>query len=184
MNPTTYEDFVASRFKTGEQILNDMNAKGLEKAMTRLHAVIGLITELDEIQFATSLENFIEELGDYYFYLTALKQASQYKNKSAELEDQASWKEARHHAAILLDLCKKEVMYAKELSPAQIEAFEASVSVMYGYLYFGLYDVLLTEEQLQEFNMVKLNKRYPVGYTNEAAAARADKTEGVRDDEC
>jgi hypothetical protein len=173
----SYGDFVKSRFKTGTSIIHDAHRRGLDNAFSRLHAVIGLITELDEIQFSTNNTNLIEEVGDYYFYLAAL---CQYVEPAIViiLEAHATWEEARHSAAILLDLCKRESVYAKELNEDQIATFVTEVQVMRAYFNFMLTHLCLREEQIQESNRAKLEKRYPAGYTNDAAVARADKKEG------
>lgn len=173
-----YQDFVRSRAKPGYQIIADCGSKGLDNHMNRLHGVIGLITELDEIQFAEDEENLVEELGDYYFYLTLLEmnvgEDYQFSSTPADVD----WEGARHFAAVLLDLSKKEVIYAKELNQEQIHNFQELTANMRGYFHFVLHQLDMTEAEIQAHNMAKLEKRYPTGYSNEAAAARADKEIG------
>jgi hypothetical protein len=177
--PATYKDFVHSRFKYGESIVMDAFDNNLYNQFSRLHAVIGLITELDEIQQAVSHNNFIEEIGDYYFYLVGLESClpSAY-HYAREVGDYKTWEDARHYSAVLLDLCKRECMYCKALSEIQVEEFMIHATHMRSYFEFVISDIGMSEEQIQEHNMAKLEKRYPVGYTNEAANARADKKEG------
>lgn len=179
MNPTTiYGDFVASRFKTGTDILNDMNAKGLENALSRLHAVIGIVGELGELAEAKDEENFIEELGDLYFYLHALKQhiGSGPIPVVAISDDNKILERALLNAIELLDLSKKEVVYAKELSEAQIAKFLELVAKIEHYVTNATDGMDMQMVEIEVHNMSKLEKRYPAGYSNEAAALRADKT--------
>lgn len=84
------------------------------------------------------------------------------------------------HAALLLtseagelaDAIKKHVIYDKPLD-------EANVIEELGDLEYAaalIRDTLgVTREQVLAANQSKLTKRYPVGYSNAAAAARADK---------
>jgi hypothetical protein len=176
MSLTTYESFVLSRAKPGNDIIDDLHEKGLYAAMNRLHALVGLITEMDEIQWAKDDENLVEELGDYYFYLTLLKMNIGDDYQSDEVT--YTWEEARSAVAKLLDLSKKEIFYNKELNKDQISAFLDNVAVMEGYLFGALQSIDMAEVELAAHNMAKLEKRYPTGYTNAAAAARADKKEG------
>lgn len=172
----TYVDFVASRFKAGQAILDDLNSFHSAAALSRLHCVVGIVTELAELSVATSEENSIEELGDTHFYLTALKS---YVGPVPENLTPVGDMAPLQVAGLLLDLCKKEVMYKKELTSEQIILFHQYMLELEHYLDDILTSVLeLPLSSLEATNMEKLTKRYPVGYSNEAAQARADKKEG------
>jgi hypothetical protein len=176
--PATYKDFVHSLFKYGESIVMDAFDTNLYNQFSRLHAVIGLITELDEIQNAVSDANFIEEIGDYYFYLVGLESCLPGLPYPQMVGDCKTREDARHYSAVLLDLCKRECMYCKALSEIQVEQFLIHATYMRSYFEFVISDLGMSEEQIQEHNRAKLEKRYTKGYSNEAANARADKKEG------
>ncbi len=183
---TMYQDFVVNqKAKTGLDIrsdLNDLEQGTTERVLSRMHGVIGLITELNEIQVAETEENLIEELGDYYFYLTLLKHHSGLDEHPISIPEDLTicdWESARYAAGELLDLtAKREMIYARQLNEKQISEFYSHLTTVNGYFYFMLHQLSMREEEIQAHNMTKLDKRYAAGYSNEAAAARADKVEG------
>lgn len=122
-------------------------------------------------------------MGDYYFYLTLLKYHSGYQKFNLDVQADVTiydWESARYAAGELLDLtAKREMIYARELDGAQIIEFHKHLQTVNGYFYFMLRQLDMSEVEIQAHNMAKLNKRYKAGYSNEAAAARADKIEGV-----
>lgn len=170
-----YTDFVASRFKTGEAITADIATGELSNALSRLHAVIGILTELHEYFHSTEEENAIEELGDIHFYLTALEQHSTPDLGTASESANVDPVQA---ALALLGLCKKEVMYAKELSISEISEFIVLQQALRRFYRKALATEEVTGAEVEAHNIAKLEKRYPTGYSNSAAQARADKTEG------
>ena len=182
---TTYRDFVVKeKAKRGVDIfgdLKDFDDATLERVLSRMHGVIGLITELNEIQAADDEQNFIEELGDYYFYLTLLKHHSGFDEHNIGISSDLTiydWESTRYAAGELLDLtAKREVIYARELNAEQVTQFHEHLQTVNGYFFFVLHNIGMTEDEIQAHNMAKLDKRYAAGYSNEAAAARADKTE-------
>jgi predicted Zn-dependent protease len=180
-NDTIYRDFVQSKAKSAQAILADLNAFDtgtLTLVLNRTHAAVGLITELNEIQATESEENLVEELGDYYFYLVLLKMHVPSKVSLFDDLERYDWERARYAAGELLDLtAKREAIYARELTVDQINAFEIHLESVEGYFFFMLKTFSITEVEIQAHNMAKLDKRYKIGYTNEEAAARADKAE-------
>jgi NTP pyrophosphatase (non-canonical NTP hydrolase) len=71
----------------------------------------------------------------------------------------------------ILDLLKKSVIYGKELDEAKLK--EELGDALW---YFGIMLVALGSsfEEVMAMNAEKLQKRYPNGYTNEAAILRED----------
>lgn len=88
------------------------------------------------------------------------------------------------HAAIgisgeageLLDAVKKTWVYGKRLDSVNI--IEELGDIMF-YVQMAALNQNISLANVIELNMVKLQLRYPDGYTDQAALARADKTEGV-----
>lgn len=178
-----YNQFVASKAKTGTAILQDLmtlNHDTLERVMSRMHAAVGMVTELNELSRPTGQENKLEELGDYLFYLTLLRMhAGESERPLAVPEIAIELQEAQYAAGEILDLCaKREVIYCRELNSEQVVNFVAYLWVLEGFYSYQLQVLGVTAVEVQEYNMAKLDKRYAQGYSNEAAAARADKKEG------
>lgn len=181
-----YVDFVKSRFKSADNTHQDIVCKVTPEATARLHAAIGILGELIEFKNAVTAENQKEELGDAYFYMVACIQ---------ELHEPwvVYWTHSIPNltidllidkAATLVDLSKKEVMYAKILTEDQKATYRNTLaSLIYAfqkYLQESTFidDAQYTIEELMESNTAKLSKRYEKGYSNEAAATRADKPKG------
>lgn len=94
-----------------------------------------------------------------------------------------------HHAASglagegaeVLDHTKKAWVYGRELDTDKV--FEEMGDTLHYFFMMMIkleetYDVPVTLADFIENNMIKLRKRYPDGFTKEAAIARADKLEG------
>lgn len=175
-----YSEFVHSRFKDGGRIIGDlqgMTAEASGAAVSRLHAAVGMVGEIRELRDTTGAKNTIEELGDFLFYLQA------YTNT---LEGDAWWHglgdakvtiDALDIAAhTLLDLAKKETIYCKAFDApkaGQTTALLWALVEAYAELATGLFVGEIMDE-----NQAKLEERFPNGYSNAAAQARADKKDG------
>lgn len=174
-----YSEFVYSRFKDGASIIGDLNFKMTadqsNAAMDRLHAAIGMVGEVRELRDSTGPANSVEELGDFLFYLQAY--ANTLPNILVHWGDIAdecgSIEQLDIGAHKLLDLAKKETIYCKAFD-------ESKVSQIVGELYqfaaaYAWAKVGISVIDVVEANRTKLEKRYPSGYSNAAAQARADK---------
>jgi hypothetical protein len=163
----TYPAFVRTRF-------NFMASP----AEAIIHAVVGLVGELGELRVADDRTNFIEELGDFEFYLEALKQVTNhapYENAYYGTDCGAIFKSLYSITTALLDFAKKEWVYKKNVDPAHyhegINHIETCLK--------GLYSLFNIDRAFCiAANIAKLEKRYPSGYSNAAAIARADKPKG------
>lgn len=76
-------------------------------------------------------------------------------------------------AAEVFDVVKKYTLYRK---PLDLRHLKEELGDTLFYLYDVLRLVDTSAEECMTINMDKLQKRYPDGYTNESAQARADKT--------
>lgn len=149
-----------------------------------VHAAVGLVGEVNEFRNAKDRPHAMEELGDADFYLTAAE-LSYAHAKGMDVNDLFDDLSAVSYATpfielerfdaeahILLDTAKKLWIYEKK---AVIETLpklfyncrERQVMMLrsWGFTVGGIRDA----------NVDKLIKRYPTGYTNQAAQARADK---------
>ena len=151
-----------------------------------LHASIGIMGEAVEWRNAGSRKHFIEEGGDFEFYLEALKQ-------SFAAKPPAKYRLEPHPLAVditignvqdrlnllsgdLLDLAKKSWVYGKpydtEKATVLVLLIEINLAAMYGFFGVSRHEVL-------HANMVKLigpGGRFESGfYSDSAAIARADK---------
>jgi NTP pyrophosphatase (non-canonical NTP hydrolase) len=75
-------------------------------------------------------------------------------------------------AGELLDAVKKTWVYER---PLDIANLVEELGDLEFYMQAMRAELGITREQVLEANVQKLLKRYPTGYTNEAAIARADK---------
>jgi hypothetical protein len=172
--PQSYEDFVASRVKWLGSFEADF-----------LHAAVGVIGELHELEAAHSRENILEELGDIEFYMTHMqlvfaglcsKTKLLHRPGKYSLHDDLALKHARASAAFLLDLAKKAWVYSAPLNEvffndAEVEFLQLSRAV--NALHSNLSTTL---SQIRQANVAKLRLRYPSGYTDALAQARLDKS--------
>lgn len=144
-----------------------------------MHAAVGLLGEVVELFAATDRANVIEECGDCEFYLTHAWLVLS-KNKAA-LRYSTAARRSRYADALpeLLvcagnfhDIAKKMWVYNKEVGAGEI-----MVSLQYvEERLLNFYDHnSLDRDLIRLDNMVKLARRYPTGYTDQAAQHRADK---------
>lgn len=184
-----YSDFVASRFKNAEDTLKDITEKVSPAAIARLHAVIGMNTEWGEYVNSNNTENAIEELGDLLFYVEAYLQQLPvditylpYQPLGFEDPGVSTYSAAKGRIPLLtttlLDFSKKEAIYCKQLNSTQRELADSAYLQLVADLETVAAFHGCTLDYLRQHNQEKLLKRYPTGYSNEAAQQRADKPQG------
>lgn len=167
---------------------------------TLMHAAVGVAGEAAELlegivehrdlvgtglEMHKPTENIPEELGDMRFYLQHILTTYGWEFDSFLLElsgdDYPDGVVERIviHSGAVLDLVKKSWVYNKELDALAL--YDAVKLLLSAYLdmlaWFGF-----TDEQIQCVNQYKLRTgpkaRFPLGYSDAAAIARADKVEG------
>lgn len=141
-----------------------------------LHVAIGVAGEWLELSSARTQDHRVEECGDVEFYLQAgynLVGEPPRRFSGLAMFDGSIWYE---EAGNPLDLIKKAWVYGKELDETvfarSLLRVEENLSRYYS-TFLGV-----TREFVLDANVAKLRKRYPDGYTDAAAQARADKVEG------
>lgn len=167
----TYAKFVHSRFKDGARILKEATAD----AMSRLHAAVGLVGEVRELRDSTTRINSVEELGDLAFFLAAYVNTLQQDMDPLRIPLPDSYTgidELDKACHVLLDMAKKEALYCK---PFDIGAVIGAIGTVAMGIDSGGSLYCHNLQTLQRANQTKLEIRYPNGYSNEAAQARADK---------
>lgn len=158
-------------------------------AATLIHAAVGITGEVAELKNAIlnkDQENIPEELGDMRFYMQQIMNQfnwvfAQFNNNSyAPRQDRSLDDTLVVQAGEVQDLLKKSWVYNKPLDKALLheefgKLFGAYLSLT---THFGY-----TDEDICAQNMYKLstgpNARFPLGYTDAAAIARADKKPGL-----
>lgn len=171
MTTAVYKHFVVERFKTFPTFPE-----------TFLHAAIGLLGELIELKQAHSRENLLEEIGDARFYWVAMETVLQsqgvvyappYGTVSLSL---ATGLDSTIDAGnALMDQAKKLWAYNRPLSQNILEDLSATHE-MVGDALAALITLLgSTEGEVDTLNIVKLQKRYPKGYSDKDAEERKDK---------
>lgn len=170
-----YQDFIISRVKWMPTWQENM-----------LHAAIGMIGEAVELGRAATAENFLEELGDFGFYHEHFWLATQQLSLPPLLIPGSqklnfTFNEASNFlvdgSGTILDCVKKMWVYQEPF-----EKRAAAVGVAWWQLSQAL-DVIAEVMRVSWLdvrldNVRKLEKRFPTGYSNAAAQARADKPEG------
>lgn len=161
---TGYDQFVHNLFSKEDYTLADNCA----------HALIGFAGELGELMDAfkknavygapLDCENIIEELGDLYFYIRGYAINEQaYSRVDVGLDPSTSEK----FGDIINTL------------PNEMKSFTASTMTIRFNTLLELFSKKagrsVTLEEIIDANYKKLQLRYPEGYTNTAALARADK---------
>lgn len=174
----SYPEFVASRFKNPDATAADL-AKATPYVAAYSHAAIGLVGELLELAECQTGEHFKEELGDCWFFYTALLNiyGLVHEGKSAGC---TSVNQARHIvvscANELMDIAKKALIYLKPMPTHELMVAKLQHLGTHLHDYMNL--VGHSPASLQESNVAKLTKRYATGYSNAAAQERADKPAG------
>lgn len=167
-----YHEFVNSRIKW-----LDTNSADL------IHATVGLVGEVIEFTFAESPENAVEELGDCEFYVSHLRQALEKASFDWIAEAALSRSDSNviaanpldallKHSGELLDFAKKVYIYNKPGD--KLDWVNQIVRVEYA-LHVLCHNSGTSRLKTQIANQEKLEKRYPTGYSDQAAQARADK---------
>lgn len=173
-----------------QMVENLFKALGTDEA-TLMHATVGMSGEAAELLAGLrehyrnpanneTLDNLVEELGDWRFYAQKVWTIYGWEWDSFALppvNDTDDVQELSITFTIgsgdVLDISKKSWVYAKELDALKL--YDAMVVAVAAYR-----DMLVrfgwTDEFICDVNQTKLAKRYPNGvYSNADAIARADK---------
>lgn len=184
----SYNQFVLGLFRPMEQ-----------SAMFN-HAVLGVVSEYHEATIAKDETNFIEELGDYLFFVVAMLQqlpesaknlsVSEFRAKLLQLvieatevmpmegKDLSTAEAAQYTLTPVLDLAKRWLAYDK--APTEEQAKEAALRALIG---LGLItskvaavghmgEINSVVERIIKANVSKLRHRYKGGFSTEAALNR------------
>lgn len=186
----SHPQMVAALVKPGADILATLTPE----KVNMLHAAVGIAGEAGEllermiiVQRRTEIgwraedrENVLEELGDLEFYTEQLWQAVRPKSTvtritPANLASTMTVEDVVVHATEILDTVKKHVVYNQDLDRNKIigliSQLDHAMAGVRRRFCFARIDVL-------QGNIDKLSTRYEkLQYTDEAAAARADKAE-------
>ena len=181
---TSYRNMVRNLAKPGEDILDSLTPQKVEL----WHHATGISTEVGEILENTegrrSLDNYVEELGDLYFYavglaniaaLPDLPQLTIYPTSSESSISTLST-ELVIAASDILDQVKKCVVYNQDFDTP---AGSIRLTRLLGLLYTLATKLDLDMNDIVNANRMKLadsdTARYADGYSDEAATVRADK---------
>jgi hypothetical protein len=161
----SYADFVRKLFNRSGDLSKDFT-----------HAILGVVTEINEYLTAIDEVNGLEELGDLEFYLEALGQVvADARSAAADgsviaLDLTPLYTQARlvsfeaviaNESATLLDQAKRWVGYGKQPTDLQAVLNQAVSLVVFANL-GGKYPNM-DHDRIRKVNMAKLLKRYPGG---------------------
>lgn len=175
-----YSAFVQSRAKAPEAIQATLTPDKIDA----MHAVWGITGEVMEYYLAPTVNNQIEELHDIGFYIQMLEnrfgvvtvapppEFSQDPGAENIFNSPMNLMRATND---LFDLAKKVIVYNDE---SKLEAVLKTFSFLKYQWVLKLNQHGITEEEAHLLNQNKLIKRYANGYSDAAAATRADKQPG------
>ena len=176
-------------------VLNLFKVKGFNfKAEAVMHAAIGILGEVIELMDPKDAEEFIEELGDLEFYVTAGIQSlypfcanvseliGEGFNDPFSTNDETAdrfditMENLTRQAGKFHDLAKKCWVYGQPVTQHSSEMIRCCGRIRHALVI--LYDLTGTNrEEVLGTNQSKLGKRYPEGvYRDVDAEARADKS--------
>lgn len=148
-----------------------MNLKETYK-IDMYHAASGIVTEIDELENATTEHNRKEELGDIFWYLALMHKNIDFNFSLGyvEFEDKSILTLKLRKAGInLLDVIKSHVQYDRK-NRDSIKVYCEEISyLLVEYITMHEYDL----EDIFEINVNKLQlKRYKKGFTQDEANNR------------
>lgn len=175
-----YPEFVGTRAKAPLPILQSLN----EDKVDLLHAAWGIAGEVMEYYLAPNQSNKIEELHDIGFYIQMIEngfgnveemQKQQHLQAVESVDTYYDKMDLIRKANIFFDLTKKCVIYGNDsIIDKMTEAFVRFQASWENELHMNG----ITIEEANLLNQSKLIKRYAKGYSDKAAAERADKPAG------
>ena len=162
----TYKEFVASRKKPGQDIMDSWGAS----KVSAVHMLVGVADEMREFEEALDETNAEEELGDLIFYVEGLLQ-----DFGMTLPEEVN---ADFHSTAFMEMftmVKRHLFYNKELDLDKLQE-SAIQTIKHSLAHLTVvWDVRADYSALREQNVAKLTKRYETGYSDKAAQDRADK---------
>lgn len=175
-----YAGMVALLAKPGAEIVASMTPEDAHL----WHMATGMCTEAHELAIYEGIENAVEELGDFLFYLEGACQAvgetldtvSEYLLNTANLPELP----IGSASCMLLDLVKKSVVYRQEYT---VGDWLHHLAIVLKSFYSCCWELKLPSkgislEDIKDYNKIKLATRYEgLVYTDYSATARADKNE-------
>lgn len=174
-----FVEMVAHLAKPGEDLMKEWNAN---KA-SLVHMLVGMYDEAQEVLCHDSRENLIEEAGDFIFYLQG---AANDLNITLDLSERDTPQKIDYVSFFdnvyeLLTQLKRHLFYNKPLpeKSALEEMFNKALDSVYCYVGHTLKvhnSPAVSLEYILSENYTKLMlKRYPNGFSNDAANQRLDK---------
>lgn len=147
--------------KPGDILSANKNATRL------LHAVMGICTELAELEDGQGNVNFVEEVGDVLWYLAIADDVINWQmhNRVYEYKSNLFW------LGELNDAMKRHLFYGTELNIDKL--IDACIAIYRGLIVF-LSNRKFVVEKAMEANIRKLEKRYPDKYFDAKAAVHRD----------
>lgn len=124
--------------------------------------------------------HLIEEIGDILFYCEGYRAALNLDNPTwvEGLVDETGFG-ILASSGELLDIAKKYAVYNKPMTSDRMDHIQTHLNIIHTAIIETIGSLHCSYEDVMHALDLKLNhKRYPDGYTNEAAQERADKKEG------
>lgn len=130
-----------------------------------MHASLGIITELNELEEHTNSTNLIEEIGDVMWYLAVICHAFSIRPRPIPSNRDL----ANSAAACLCDISKRAYFYGIGVPDEKLPQILTYVESIMGHLERISGNRL---DQAMTTNIAKLRKRYPDKFSEERAVNR------------
>jgi len=165
-----HNKMIARLIKPGEDIFNNLDTTKVRL----IHSALGIAGEVFEALHALELddaENFLEEVGDIYFYMGDLQSLVSWNgidHKTFDTVEEAS--------SLVVDTIKKYTIYGREFNDSMCRDIILGLDHLDGWLQEKLEAFGFDKNDALQHNIDKLSKRYSTGsYSDKQAKERADK---------
>ena len=138
-----------------------------------IHAVLGIITEMDESNNSVGHENKVEEIGDIMWYWAIIPRMQDVSDIETLLAPSRTARtitgNMSHNVAIIADIAKAWKFYGKL---PDWETVNASWANIYRYIDRALTNSAINMADVLDVNVRKLRTRYPDMFTADRAINR------------
>lgn len=148
------------------------NAMANERATRLLHAAFGLCTELAELTDGHTIVNFVEEVGDVYWYLAIADDViSWWDYEHGKPANELLGKKGLFWLGEIQDVLKRHIFYGKELDTVRMIIACDAIAL---HLAEDIKMHNLRTSDAWEANIRKLEKRFPDKMFTQQAAIHRD----------
>jgi len=140
-----------------------------EREQKVLHAIIGMLTEVEEIMDSKDIVNLKEEISDIFWYSAIIYREYEIDFTYEYVKTEKNIIEFLKRNITLLDMFKKKIFYNKEIDSVKfVSLFKETMNYIISLCADNNFDI----EEIFELNIQKLKKRYGNKFSSESAINR------------